>query len=131
MTPSQLSALLIELLVLPNETEWVEFKENVTEPEMIGQRVSGLANSAALSGRSAGYQVWGVEDGTHTVMGTSFKPQKAKGKGGEALINWLMRLLTPQVEFHFHEWTPLSIAPDPIGNPPRRNLRYCICPLWA
>ena len=103
MTPAQLSALLVELLALPNETEWVEFKENVTDPDMIGQRISGLANAAALSGRSAGYQVWGVEDGTHKVTGTSFKPQKAK-KGGEALVNWLMRLLTPQVDFHFHEW---------------------------
>ncbi len=104
MTPVQLSALLIELLPLPNETEWVEFKENVTDPDMIGQRISGLANAAALSGRSAGYQVWGVEDGTHKVTGTSFKPQKAK-KGGEALVNHLMRLLTPQVDFHFHEWS--------------------------
>lgn len=103
MTPTQLSALLIELLALPNETEWVEFKENVTDPEMIGQRISGLANAAALRGRTAGYQVWGVEDGTHKVAGTSFKPQKAK-KSGEALINYLMRMLTPQVDFHFHEW---------------------------
>jgi ATP-dependent DNA helicase RecG len=103
MTPTQLSALLIELLALPHETEWVEFKENVTDPDMIGQRISGLANAAALSGRSVGYQVWGVEDGTHKVTGTSFKPQKAK-KGGEALVNYLMRMLTPQVDFHFHEW---------------------------
>ena len=103
MTPIQLSALLIELLALPNETEWAEFKENITDPAMIGQRISGLANAAALSGRSAGYLVWGVEDGTHKIKGTIFKPQKQK-VNGEALINHLMRQLTPQVDFRFHEW---------------------------
>ena len=103
MTPTYLSALLVELLPLPSETEWAEFKENVSDPDMIGKRVSGLANSAALNERSAGYQVWGVEDGTHRVMGTTFRPTKAK-KGGEALVNFLTRMLTPQVDFRFYEW---------------------------
>jgi ATP-dependent DNA helicase RecG len=103
MTDSQLSALLEDLLRLPNETDWVEFKENVTEPDMIGKRLSGLSNAAALAGRSTGYMVWGVEDGTHAVTGTTFKPLKAK-KGGEALINWLLRMVTPNIDFHFREW---------------------------
>ena len=42
MTSDQLSALLADLLRLPNETEWVEFKENVTDPDMIAKRMSGL-----------------------------------------------------------------------------------------
>ena len=103
MTPAQLSALLIELLALPSETEWVEFKENVTDPDMIGKRLSGLANSAAIIGKPTGYLVWGVEDGTHNVKGTTFQPFKAK-KGGEALVNWLIRGLSPQLDFRFHEW---------------------------
>jgi predicted HTH transcriptional regulator len=103
MTPDQLSALLRELTALPDETEWVEFKQNVTDPEMIGQRISGLANSAAILGKPAGYQVLGVGDGTHEPVGTAFRPQRAK-VGGEALVNWLIRLLTPQVDFRFHEW---------------------------
>lgn len=103
MTPTQLSALLIDLLALPHETEWVEFKENVATPEMIGQRISALANSAALLEKPFGYLVWGVEDGTHRLTGTSFKPQSAK-VGGEALFNWLIRLSNPQIPFHFHEW---------------------------
>ena len=32
MTPKQLSALLVELLALPNETEWVEWKHNNDHP---------------------------------------------------------------------------------------------------
>lgn len=59
VTPTQLSALLVELLSLPNETEWVEWKHNNDNPEMIAERLSALANSAALHGRDFGYMVWG------------------------------------------------------------------------
>ena len=104
MTPAQLSALLVELLALPQETEWVEWKHNYTEPDMIGQRLSALANSAALHGRDFGYMIWGIEDGTKNVVGTTFRPRQAK-KGNEELENWLMRSLHPQVSFQMHEWT--------------------------
>ncbi len=104
MTPAQLSALLVELLALPNETEWVEWKHNNDRPEMIGECLSALANSAALHRREAAYMVWGVEDGTKKVVGTTFKPRQAK-KGNEELENWLMRSLRPQANFKIHEWT--------------------------
>ena len=91
-----------------------------SDPEMIGKRLAALANAAALTGRPSGYLVWGVEDGTHRVMGTTFKPAKSK-KGGEALINWLMRMVTPQVDFHFHEWThqgkPMVLLEVPATTP--------------
>jgi hypothetical protein len=46
---------LLELLALPNETEWTEFKENVSDPDLIGKRVAALANSAALIGLTPHY----------------------------------------------------------------------------
>jgi predicted HTH transcriptional regulator len=104
MTPAQLSALLVELLALPQETEWVEWKHNNDHPEMIAERLSALANSAALHGRDFGYMIWGIEDGTKNVVGTTFRPRQAK-KGNEELENWLMRSLHPQVSFRMHEWT--------------------------
>lgn len=51
MTTAQLSALLVELLALPNETEWVEWKHNNADPELIGEYLSDLANSVALHHR--------------------------------------------------------------------------------
>ena len=81
MTPAQLSALLVELLALPQETEWVEWKHNNDHPEMIAERLSALANSAALHGRDFGYMIWGVEDGTKKVVGTTF--QTSPGEEGE------------------------------------------------
>ena len=46
MTDAQLSALLDELLALDDETEWVEFKHNIANPQEIGEYVSALANSS-------------------------------------------------------------------------------------
>ncbi len=104
MTSVQLSALLVELLTLPSETEWVEWKHNNSHPEMIAERLSALANSAALHGKETGYMLWGVEDGTHRVVGTTFQPRLAK-KGNEALENWLTHSLHPPVRLNIHEWS--------------------------
>ncbi len=103
MTPSQLSALLVELLALPQETEWVEWKQDYADPEKIAEYLSALANSAALHGQETAYLIWGIEDGTRAIVGTAFKPRQAK-KGNEELENWLMRSLHPQVNFKIHEW---------------------------
>lgn len=103
MNDEQLSALLLELLSR-HEAEWVEFKHNNSDPDLIGEYLSALANSAALHRRETAYLVWGVEDGTRAVVGTSFRPRRAK-KGNEALENWLLRSVHPQVNFRIHEWS--------------------------
>lgn len=97
-----LSSLVSELLKLPKETEWLEFKENNSDPERIGQYLSGLANSAALLGKTNAYLIWGVEDGSKSVVGTVFSPYTAK-VGNEELENWLLRSLSPKINFRFHE----------------------------
>lgn len=43
-----LDRLVLELCKLPKETPWVEFKHNNYDPQMIGQDISALANSAVL-----------------------------------------------------------------------------------
>ena len=98
MTESQLIVLLDSLRALPLETEWVEFKENVNEAEVIGEYLSALSNSARLSDKDAGYLVWGVADGTHEVVGTSFRPHNKK-KGNQQLELWLANLLKPTYQF--------------------------------
>lgn len=44
----------------------------------------------------------GIDNSTHELAGTNFKPRLAK-VGNEELENWLTRLLTPQIRFHIHE----------------------------
>ena len=97
-----LKSLVKEIIKLPNETEWIEFKHNNEDPQMIGEYISALSNSAALNGKTNGYIIWGVDDTTHEILGTTFTPSSAK-KGGEALENWILRLLEPKIDFKFYE----------------------------
>jgi ATP-dependent DNA helicase RecG len=94
---------LIAILSQPGETEWVEFKHNNAKPEEIGEYLSALSNSAALLGKHSGYLVWGIEDGTRRVVGTTFVPSRER-IGNEALQNWLLQSLAPRIEFRFHEF---------------------------
>lgn len=102
MEKNKLKSLVYELTNLPMETEWVEFKHNKDDPEEIGEYISALSNSATLHGKASAYILWGVEDSTRQIVGTSFKP-KEKRIGNEQLENWLLRLLDPQVEVRIFE----------------------------
>lgn len=95
-----LRGLVLELRRLPAETPWVEFKHNKAEPADIGEYLSALSNAAALAGEAFGYLVWGIADGSHAVVGTTFDPRTSK-KGNEELESWLLRLLSPRLHFNF------------------------------
>ena len=95
-----LTHLVRELIKQPSETPWLEFKHNNDEPKMIGENISALANAAALCDRSCAYMVWGVENDTHELIGTSFDYHTAK-KGNEELQTWLRKLLSPNANFEF------------------------------
>ncbi len=96
-----LSALLRELCALPRETEWLEFKENKQEPQLIGEYISALSNSAALCGKTNAYVVWGISNESHAITGTNFSPHTSK-IGNEELESWLLRLLAPRIHFYFY-----------------------------
>lgn len=100
--PENLISLVHELRKLPQETEWVEFKENKAEPQEIGEYLSALANSAALCGKAFAYLLWGIENASYQIVGTTFSPPRSK-VGNEELENWLLRLLSPKIPFHFFE----------------------------
>lgn len=100
-TIQDLESILHELRSLPNETEWAEFKHNNENPDEIGEYISALANSAALLGKTQAWMVWGVDDSSHDLIGTHFKPGAAK-IGNEELENWLLRSLAPKIQFRFH-----------------------------
>ncbi len=97
-----LLSLLHELRQLPQETEWLEFKRNNNKPAEIGEYISALSNSAALEGKVTAWLIWGIDDDTRDIVGTSFDPAQTK-VGQEELENWLLRLLQPKIEFRFHE----------------------------
>ena len=105
MNTAELTALLDRLCAEPRETEWLEFKANRYEPQALGEYLSALANSACLQGRPRGYLAFGIEDGSHAVVGTTFDPQAEKGKGEQLLPLWLSLGLRPNVGFEIHPFT--------------------------
>ena len=100
-SPEFLTGLVHELRNLDSETEWVEFKQDNTDPKMIGEYISALSNSAALVGKVNAYMVWGIHDQSHKIVGTEFQPSTHK-VGNEQLENWLLQFLSPKINFRFY-----------------------------
>lgn len=98
MTDDQI-ALVDRLRALPTETEWLEFKANRHEPHQIGDNISALANSSCLLNEPRGYILFGIDDATHEVVGTSFDPFAEKAKGNQGLMPWLAAGLDPNRGF--------------------------------
>jgi ATP-dependent DNA helicase RecG len=103
MELKKLINIVNDLVKQPNESEWVEFKLNYHSAEEIGERISALSNGACLHNQPYGYLIFGVEDKTHKVIGTSFKIKSHK-KGGEDLESWLINRLAPKIDFRMYEF---------------------------
>jgi ATP-dependent DNA helicase RecG len=103
MTKNNQKDLLIELTKQPAESEWVEFKLNFHSTEEIGQRISALSNGACIRNQSTAYLVFGVEDNTHSIKGTTFRAKQYK-KGNENLEHWLSTRLNPRIDFTIYEF---------------------------
>jgi predicted HTH transcriptional regulator len=103
MEEIELKSLIKELVTFSQETEWVEFKLNFHSNEEIGERISALANGACLNNKQNGFLIFGVEDKTHTIKGTTFKVKSAT-QGKEELENWLIQRLDPRIDFKTYEF---------------------------
>lgn len=66
-TEEELIRQLNNLLALPNETEWVEFKEAKLNYDFnkIGKYFSALSNEANLKGKDYGWLIFGVNKVHH------------------------------------------------------------------
>ena len=90
-------------------------EHNNANPELIGEFLSALANSAALHRRD-GLHDLGHRRRHENHRRHNIQAPRAK-KGNEELENWLMRSLHPQVNFKIHEWShqgqPLALFEVP------------------
>lgn len=102
MNSHQLVALLKELQG-SGEKEWIEFKLNNGDPDEIGEYISALSNAARYHDKPYGYLVFGIEDKTKRLVGSSYKPKTEK-RGNQELENWLATLLEPRVDFEILEF---------------------------
>lgn len=84
------------------EDPWIELKHNNYNPQEIGEYISALSNTAALFNQEHALMIWGVDDKTHSIVGTTFDPQSEK-VGNQGLELWISTQLKPQVQFYFHK----------------------------
>jgi predicted HTH transcriptional regulator len=85
------------------ESEFIEYKHDNNDPDMIGQTVSALANSAFIAGKSRAFFIFGVDDQTRQLVGTSVKI-KSMRKGNQDFQQWLEQMMKPRLPIEFHEF---------------------------
>jgi len=100
MTEPRPLAIIDDLRKLPAEAPWAEFKENNANAALIGKLISALSKSARMSDEHFAYVVWGVRDGTHQAVGTTFEPGTQK-ENNQPLDLWLAQRLQPAIDFRF------------------------------
>lgn len=100
MTDPRTLAIIDDLRKLPAEAPWAEFKENNADAPLIGKLISALSNSARMSDEHFAYVVWGVRDGNHQAVGTTFEPGTQK-ENNQPLDLWLAQRLQPAIDFRF------------------------------
>ena len=95
-----IEGLIKQMIAVPVEQPWLQFKENNSNKDMIGEDISALATAAAYYERSHAYMTWGVRDSDHAIVGTSFDPQEKK-IGNQPLEIWLRTQLSEHTEYEF------------------------------
>ncbi|MBF0155716.1 MAG: putative DNA binding domain-containing protein [Magnetococcales bacterium] len=104
MNPVRDIDLINDLCALSAESPLVEFKRDNADPQMIGKYCSALSNACRLEGRDVAYMLWGIDDATHAVVGTTFDPEISR-VNNQGLQIWLAQQLQPGIVFSFRSVT--------------------------
>ena len=89
--------ILENLLTFNDEYEWFDFKENWFSKDEIGEYISAISNGAAFYGKEYGYIIWGVNDKTKEIVGTTVNFDR--DIDGEPYKHYLARKLQPSIAF--------------------------------
>ncbi len=92
-------ALIDELRTAENAL--VEFKQNNCDSKLIAKLCSALSNAARIDNKDFAYVLWGIDDTSHEVIGTTFNPDGVKADSNTVLQLWLAQRLKPSVAFTF------------------------------
>ena len=78
MTPKKPQDKLNELMALPAEVEWVEFKEakKQFDSDDLGKYFSALSNEANLKNKDCGWLIFGVQDKPRAIVGLRYRSDR-------------------------------------------------------
>ncbi|GHT03224.1 hypothetical protein FACS189415_4970 [Bacteroidia bacterium] len=78
MTEQELNKILTDALLLPAETEIVEFKEAKESYDFskLGKYFSALSNEANLKGKFCAWLIFGVENKKHKIVGSRYRTSR-------------------------------------------------------
>ncbi|HNU68892.1 MAG TPA: putative DNA binding domain-containing protein [Myxococcota bacterium] len=102
MNQSDLQSLLTDL-IKTWENEVIEFKaaSNDFNTDKIGQYFSALGNEANIRNLEHAWLVFGVDDKTHKIIGTDYRPERSRLQGLKHQIN---QVTSPSLTFReIHE----------------------------
>lgn len=93
--------IIEDCLSYEDELEWIEYKENIFKIDDVGEYISALSNSAAILGKEFAYMIWGIENSSHQIKGTTINYNA--DYNNEPIQHYLARKLSPSVPFYFEE----------------------------
>lgn len=102
MEEERIRALIEDLRQHPSETPWLEFKTNIIDGNVIGKLISAVSNGARLKDQSLGYILWGIDDSSHGIVGTTFRPGREKIEG-QPYEFWIAGQIQPSLNMNFYE----------------------------
>jgi len=81
------------------ENEWLEFKEArfSYDFEKVGVYISALSNGAFMSGKEAGFLLFGIKDLSRKIVGTSFLLGKGEEESLKSFISTNTNLVFPEI----------------------------------
>ncbi len=101
---------ILNIIHTHEESEIVEYKENNADPKRIGKYISALGNGAIMTHNPCSYMIWGVEDVTKKLTGTTFNPELAKASANQKnkmpLITYLEKFIDPRLAL---KWDAFNI----------------------
>ena len=77
LSEKKIKTILLDLLSLPSETEWIEFKEAKVNYDFkkLGKYFSALSNEANLNNKNFAWLIFGVNN-KHKIVGTRYRNNK-------------------------------------------------------
>ena len=93
-------ALVDDLRTNSTENGILEFKRGNEDPKVIAKLCSAFSNSARIEQQDYAYVVWGIDDDSHNIVGTTFDPER-KTVGNNVFQFWLAQRLKPGLAITF------------------------------